>query len=297
MRSDGGPLPPEKEGLWLSGLSPIPPVILTYEELGELNVHIIHMRVIFEDGVYTDGVDLDKDQFCAKQAAASALPRTTQVNPQEYCETFTPLLENGDEVVAVLLSSRLSGCYQSACIAREMLEETGARLHLVDSLNATIGEWLLVREAVRLRDAGRSAAQIAAALEDLRRRVRFIAFIGTMKYLKMGGRGSASAAALGGMLHISPVVALVDGEVKAVGKVRGREKIFGYTMDFTRQYPVDSRYWVVFAHSQCPKTLEGYRDKCVQALGLRDWAQDELGPVIRAHAGPGCYGMAYIGIK
>lgn len=270
---------------------------LTNEELQELNVHVIRMRVIFEDGVFTDGVDLDKEQFYARQAAASALPKTTQVNPQEYCEAFAPLLEGGDEVVAVLLSSKLSGCYQSACIAKEMLEEDGERLHLVDSLNATIGEGLLVREAVRLRDAGRSAREIAAALEDLRRRVRFLAFIGTMKYLKMGGRVSASAAALGGMLHISPVVALVDGEVKAVGKVRGREKIFSYTLEFAQHYPVDSRHCVVFGHSRCLETMEGYRDKCVQALGLRDWAQDELGPVIGTHAGPGCYGVAYIGLK
>lgn len=270
---------------------------LTDGELQELRVDVIRMRVIFEDGVFTDGVDLDKDQFYAKQAAASTLPKTTQVNPQEYCEAFAPLLESGDEVVAILLSSRLSGCFQSACIAKEMLEEAGERLHLVDSLNATIGEGLLVREAARMRDAGRSAREIAAALEELRRRVRFIAFIGTMKYLKMGGRVSASAAALGGMLHISPVVALVEGEVKAVGKVRGREKIFSYTMDFAQHYPVDSRYCVVFGHSQCLETLEGYRDKCVQALGLRDWHQDELGPVIGTHAGPGCYGVAYIGLK
>lgn len=69
------------------------------------------------------------------------------------------------------------------------------------------------------------------------------------------------------MLHISPVVALVDGEVKAVGKVRGREKIFSYTLEFAQHYPVDSRHCVVFGHSRCLETMEGYRDKCVQALG------------------------------
>ena len=176
---------------------------LTNEELQELNVHVIRMRVIFEDGVFTDGVDLDKEQFYAKQAAASTLPKTTQVNPQEYCEAFAPLLENGDEVVAILLSSKLSGCYQSACIAREMLEAGGDRLHLVDSLNATIGEGLLVREAVKMRDAGAPGAEIAAALEELKHRVRFVAFIGTLKYLKMGGRISSSTAVLGTMLNIS----------------------------------------------------------------------------------------------
>ncbi|WP_308857698.1 DegV family protein [uncultured Oscillibacter sp.] len=269
---------------------------LTEQEQRELNVHMLHMRVIFEDGVYTDGVDITKEQFYEKQAQAKILPKTTQVNPQEYCDAFEPLLENGDEVVAIIMSSRLSGTFQSAQIAKNMAKG-GERLHLVDSLNVTIGEGLLVREAVRMRDAGATGAQIAAALEELKHRVRFVAFIGTLKYLKMGGRISTSTAVLGTMLGISPVVAIVDGEVKSVGQVRGKQKILSYTLDFFREYPVDSRHCVVFGHSRCLETMEGYRDKCVQALGIRDYAWDELGAVIGTHSGPGCYGVAYIGLK
>ncbi|MGI5987039.1 MAG: DegV family protein [Dysosmobacter sp.] len=269
---------------------------LTEQEQRELNVHMLHMRVIFEDGVYTDGVDITKEQFYEKQAQAKILPKTTQVNPQEYCDAFEPLLENGDEVVAIIMSSRLSGTFQSAQIAKDMAKG-GERLHLVDSLNVTIGEGLLVREAVRMRDAGATGAQIAAALEELKHRVRFVAFIGTLKYLKMGGRISTSTAVLGTMLGISPVVAIVDGEVKSVGQVRGKQKILSYTLDFFREYPVDSRHCVVFGHSRCLETMETYRDKCVQALGIRDYAWDELGAVIGTHSGPGCYGVAYIGLK
>ena len=269
---------------------------LTEQEQRELNVHMLHMRVIFEDGVYTDGVDITKEQFYEKQAQAKILPKTTQVNPQEYCDAFEPLLENGDEVVAIIMSSRLSGTFQSAQIAKDMAKG-GERLHLVDSLNVTIGEGLLVREAVRMRDAGATGAQIAAALEELKHRVRFVAFIGTLKYLKMGGRISTSTAVLGTMLGISPVVAIVDGEVKSVGQVRGKQKILSYTLDFFREYPVDSRHCVVFDHSRCLETMETYRDKCVQALGIRDYAWDELGAVIGTHSGPGCYGVAYIGLK
>ena len=154
-----------------------------------------------------------------------------------------------------------------------------------------------MREAVRMRDAGATGAQIAAALEELKHRVRFVAFIGTLKYLKMGGRISTSTAVLGTMLGISPVVAIVDGEVKSVGQVRGKQKILSYTLDFFREYPVDSRHCVVFGHSRCLETMETYRDKCVQALGIRDYAWDELGAVIGTHSGPGCYGVAYIGLK
>ena len=154
-----------------------------------------------------------------------------------------------------------------------------------------------MREAARLRDAGKTAAEIAAELEALRGRVRFIAFVGTLKYLKMGGRISASTAMMGTMLHISPVVAVVDGEVKAVGKVRGSQKILAYTLDFVREYPVDTRYPVVFGHSRCQETMEAYRDKVTEALGIRDHVGEELGAVIGTHAGPGCYGLAYIGLK
>ena len=269
---------------------------LTEQEQRELNVHMLHMRVIFEDGVYTDGVDITKEQFYEKQAQAKILPKTTQVNPQEYCDACEPLLAGGDEVVAIIMSSRLSGTFQSAQIAKDMAKG-GERLHLVDSLNVTIGEGLLVREAVRMRDAGATGAQIAAALEELKHRVRFVAFIGTLKYLKMGGRISTSTAVLGTMLGISPVVAIVDGEVKSVGQVRGKQKILSYTLDFFREYPVDSRHCVVFGHSRCLETMEVYRDKCVQALGIRDYAWDELGAVIGTHSGPGCYGVAYIGLK
>lgn len=269
---------------------------LTADELRQMNVHVIPMRVIFEDGAYTDGVDITKEQFYEKQAASKILPKTTQVNPQEYCDAFAPLLENGDEAVGILMSSKLSGTFQSALIAKGMLE-AGERLHLVDSLSVTIGEGLLVREAVRLRDAGKSAGEIAAAIEDLKGRVRFVAFVGTLKYLKMGGRISASTAALGTMLSITPVVALVEGEVKAVGKVRGRQKIMDYTLEFARAYPVDTRHGVVFGHSRCLDTMETYRSGVTQALGIRDHAWDELGAVIGTHAGPGCYGMAYIGLK
>ena len=269
---------------------------LTAQEARERNVHLIPMRVIFEDGVYQDGVDLDKETLYTKQAEAKILPKTTQLNPQEYCDVFQPLLDTGNEVVAILLSSKLSGSYQSACVAAGMVE--GAeRLHLVDSLNVTIGEGLLVREAVRLRDAGATAAEIVDHMEQLRPRVRFLAFVGTLKYLKMGGRVSASAAALGTMLGISPVVAIVDGEVRSVGKVRGKAKALDYTLDFAAAYPVDSRCPVVFGHSRCQEAMEEYARKVTAALGIHTYEWDELGAVIGTHAGPGCWGMAYVGLK
>lgn len=261
-----------------------------------LSVSVVPLRVIFEDGIYADGVDITNEAFYEKQATVKVLPKTTQVNPQEFADRFDALLSGGDEVVGIFLSSKLSGTYQSAVIARELVEG-GERVHLVDSLNVTVGLGLLVREACRLRDAGKTAAEIVARVEELKPRVRFVAFVQTLKYLKMGGRISASTAVLGGMLHISPVVAVVDGEVKPVGKVKGKQKILEYTLDFVAAYPIDTRCGVGFAHSHCSDTLAVYREQCVKAFGLTDSFSNGLGAVIGVHTGPGCYGMAYIGLK
>ena len=269
------------------------PSDLSPEDAQRLNVQVIPMRVIFEDGVYLDGVDLTPHEFYQKQASAQVLPRTTQVNPQEYCEIFQPLLENGDEVVAILMSSRLSGTFQSATIAKELLEG-GERLHLVDSLNITLAEGLLVKEAVRLREAGKSAEEIAAEVRTLVPRVKLLAFISTLKYLKMGGRISASTAVLGGMLNISPVVSVIDGEVKSIGKIRGTQKGYQSTLDYVKHYPIDKNYPVMFGHAECLATMETYRDKCVEALGIEEYDWGEVGTVIGTYSGPGCYGLAYI---
>ncbi len=172
--------------------------------------------------------------------------------------------------------------------------EGGERVHLVDSLNVTVGLGLLVRIAARMRDEGCSAAEIVAKIEELRSRVRLIAFVQTLKYLKMGGRISGSAAVLGTMLGISPVVAVVDGEVKSVGKVKGRQKILEYTLDFIRQYPIDTGYSVVFPHSCAHDMARAYQEKISRAFGLSGSSMSELGAVIGTHVGPGCYGIGYI---
>jgi len=269
---------------------------LTAEEQRALHVTIAPLRVIFEDGIYQDGVDITPAAFYDKQRTVKVLPKTTQVNPSEFCFLYEQLLADGGEVVGIFLSSKLSGTYQSAVIAREMAVG-GGRVHLVDSMNATVGLGVLVREAVRLRDEGKSAAEITEAIEALVPRVRFIAFVQTLKYLKMGGRISSSTAVIGTMLNISPIVAIVNGEIKAVGKVKGRQKILEYTLDFVGKYPIDTRYSVGFAQSCAADTVAAYREKCEKAFRLSNCFTDELGAVIGTHAGPGCYGIAYVGLK
>lgn len=263
---------------------------LDYETQQKLNVEVVPLSVIFEDGVYRDGVEISKEMFYEKQAAAKVLPKTAQVNPAEFCEVFER--DREDDIVGIFLSSKLSGTFQSACIAREMVE--GANIHLVDSLNVTVGLGLLVRIAAAMREEGRSAGEIVREIERLKRRVRMVAFVGTLKYLKMGGRIPASTAVLGTMLGICPVVSVENGKVESIGKVKGKQKVMEFTNSFVNHHLIDYRYPVVFGHAHAIDTVAVYREKCCRTFHIENSCLDELGAALGTHSGPGCYGMVYI---
>ena len=266
---------------------------INVQDRRNLNIHVIPLQVVFEDGVYSDGVDIDCTTFYEKQAQATTLPTTTLVSPAEFTNAYEPLLENGNEVVGIFLSSKLSGTLQSAQIGAS-LTNAPERMHVVDSLAVTAGLGLLVRIAVSMRDNGATAQEIVTTIEELRHQVSFISFVKTLKYLKMGGRISATTAAVGTLLGISPVIAMIDGEAKAVAKVKGHHKILEYTFAQVAKHPVNQAYPVCFAHSCCPDMVATYQEHCIQELNLTNTTLDELGAILGTHAGPGCYGMAYI---
>lgn len=181
-------------------------------------VTVLPMTVSFGGEEYRDGVDLTHQQFYEKLIEGEDLPTTSQIAPTQFEEAFRAAAEAGETVVSVVLSAKLSGTWQSACIAAG---EFPGQVFVVDSANATIGEMILVERAVELMDQGLDAAAIAARLEEEKRDIRLVALLDTLEYLKKGGRVSASVAMVGGLLAIKPVVGIRDGEVVMLGKARG----------------------------------------------------------------------------
>ena len=181
-------------------------------------VAVLSMTVTFGAEEFQDGINLTHHQFYEKLIEGEDLPTTSQISPSQFEEVFQAAVDAGETVVAVVLSAKLSGTYQSACIAAE---EFPGQVFVVDSANATIGELVLVERAVELMDQGLDAAAIAARLEEEKEEVRLVGLLDTLEYLKRGGRVSASVALVGGLLAIKPVVAVQDGEVVVLGKARG----------------------------------------------------------------------------
>ena len=181
-------------------------------------VTVLPMTITFGAEEYQDGINLTHHQFYEKLIEGDDLPTTSQISPAQFEEAFRAAVEAGEQVVAVVLSAKLSGTYQSACIAAE---EFPGKVFVVDSANATIGELVLVERAVELMDQGLEAAAIAARLEQEQEDIRLVGLLDTLEYLKTGGRVAASVAMGGGLLSIKPVVAVQEGEVVMLGKARG----------------------------------------------------------------------------
>lgn len=190
-------------------------------EAKELGVTLLPIQIRFGTEEYLDGVNLTHREFFEKLIENAQLPQTSQINEFRFEESFQELTANGDEVIAITLSSRLSGTY--ACAVKAAKKFAG-KVFVVDSLNASLGERVLIEYALRLRKENLTASEIVGELERKKTKIQVLGLLDTLKYLRKGGRISSVTAIAGEMLSIKPVVSVVKGEVKMAGKAMGSKK-------------------------------------------------------------------------
>lgn len=193
-------------------------------EAGEaetMGISMIPMQIRFGEKEYFDGVDISHREFFEKLIESDDLPQTSQINEYRFEERFEDLTKDGGEVVAVTISSKLSGTYSCAAKAAEKFK---GKVFVVDSMNACIGERILTLYALRLLKSGLGAEEIAAKLNERKGKIQVLALLDTLHYLRKGGRISAATALAGEMLSIKPVVSVTDGEVKLAGKALGSKR-------------------------------------------------------------------------
>ena len=175
-------------------------------------------------------------------------------------------------------------------------EETGKKLYMVDSRSASIGTALLIREAVKLRDAGVNVSDIAAACTEMSKYIKLTAVVGSLKYLKMGGRLSGAAAFAGTMLHITPVVSIEDGKVVVIGKTRGKKAAEKLMHDKLTKDGLSLTRDFMFGHINCSESLETFINKSLTYISdvNGNVCVSSIGCSVGTHVGPGTYGIAYV---
>ena len=191
------------------------------QECARMGVIHLPMKVIFGMQEYADAVDMTHQEFYEKLIESDTMPTTCQIPPAEFAEAYERMIEQGDTAVVVTVSGKLSGTYQSAMIAA--MEYPG-KVFVVDSRNASLGQRILIQHGLSLAEQGFGAEDIARMLEFQREKIRVMALLDTLEYLKKGGRISSAVALAGTLLSMKPVIALDDGNVVMIGKARGSKQ-------------------------------------------------------------------------
>ena len=256
-----------------------------------LGVDVLPLTVHFGKDSYRDGIDIDIPTFYQKLEAAKELPTTSQLNPAMIEDAVKPYLSVGDSVVMVTLSSALSGTYQSAMLAADLLN--AKQMYVVDSGSVTFGIGMLVEEAVILRDRGYSAHDIADTLDTVKKRLRFYASVGSLKYLVMGGRISGAAGVIGTVLGINPMISIRNGIITNVGKVRGQKAAYRWMYERLKEEPLDPDLPYCFGHSNRPDLMAEFEAYVSRFQDVSHALHCDLGAVVGTHGGPGCVGYAY----
>lgn len=257
------------------------------------DVTVLPMTITFGETQYQDGVNLSHQEFYERLIENGELPTTSQIPPFDFGTAIQKAVSEGKEVIVITLSSKLSGTYQSACIAASEFE---GHVYVIDSENVTVGERALVEYALRLKDQGMDAPSLVEKLETEKKHIHLIALLDTLEYLKKGGRVSKAAAFAGGVLSIKPVIAIENGEVVILGKARGSkqgnnflvQKIKECGIDFERPYFLG---YTGLNDSLLKKYIEDSKE--LWAEHTKSLAISTVGGTIGTHAGPGAIAVAF----
>ncbi|MCM1188444.1 MAG: DegV family protein [bacterium] len=267
---------------------------ITKQRADELELDFMPLKTIFGEEEFLDGVTITHREFYEKLIECGTIPSTSQVTPYEFEAKFREIRKAGDTAVVITLSSLLSGTYQSAILAAEPYKDT---IFLVDSMNLSLGIQNLILYAVRLREQGLDAKQIADSLEQVKKKIVVLAVFDTLEYLKQGGRISKSAAWAGTMLSIKPVISIVNGEVVILGKARGSKNGNNMLIQNIAQCGgVDFSMPYCLGYSGLDDTLlqKYIRDSAFLWEGKTDTLPvSTIGAVIGTHAGPGAIGVSF----
>lgn len=262
------------------------------ELLERYQVRMIPLTISEGDHSYKDGVDFTPDDIYELYDSQHLLPKTSAISPQEFVDFFTPLTQDGSEVVHIDISSACSATYQNACMAASELDG----VFPVDSLHLTLGQGLLVIEACRLRDAGLSAREIAEQLPAYREKIVTSFVVDTLEYLWKGGRCSGLTAFGANLLQVRPCLELREGEIKVARKYRGTmQKVYTqYIQDYLSRENIDTRMgFLVHSGRISQETLDQLRQLILELVPFSEVPIVRAGCTVTSHCGPGTIGVIF----
>lgn len=254
------------------------------------DIEVLPLLVYFGEQSYLDGVEINLHNVLNRIKEGDIFPRTSQVIPARFYECFKKYLEDGYKIVCITLSSKMSGTYQSACMAKEMLETDD--IVVIDSLNVTSGLGLLTLKACNLRDEGLNIKEIESEIIKAIPHVKSVLAFATLDNLVKNGRLSKTAGIIGNVLGIKPILSVKDGEMVVIDKTRGTKKAINYILEYIQKTGIKNDEASVLLHVENKDILDTLRVELLEKD--QEFYEFEVGCTVGVHAGEGACGIFFI---
>lgn len=264
------------------------------------NIELIPYYVSFDqNNYYKERVQLAIKDFYHKLRTDNLFPKTSLPSVDDYMNAFSPLIKEGKGIICFCLTTKFSGSYQAAVNAKNILleEYPNAQIEVINSIQATAGQGLVVMQAAKMQKAGYSLKEIVEKIEILKESARITFFVDTLEYLEKGGRIGKVSALIGGVLNFKPLIVVKNGELIPYGKIRGRKKATKKIIEMAEEIITDdlSNYEFCIAHSDCLDDAENLRKLLEKEWDIElDYPFFEIGTTIGTNTGPDVIGICFI---
>jgi DegV family protein with EDD domain len=258
----------------------------------EHDIRVVPLYVHFGEEAFREGVELSHEEFYARLKEAPELPTTSQPSAGEFHQVFKELVDAGHEIVTLTISSKLSGTWNSAMAATEMLPDAG--VSIIDTLSTAVGLHLMLDAATGAIAAGATRQEVVDQIEEIKKRICLFLVVDTLEYLAKGGRIGNAKAFMGTLLKVKPILALQDGVIEPIEQVRSKRKALTRMLELVEGHLGANGHQarIGLANALVPEEARAYGRQVQSRLGCPEPFVSDLGPVIGTHTGPGVIAIA-----
>jgi DegV family protein with EDD domain len=263
----------------------------------ELQIELVPYYIMRNNETLRDGVDIQPDEFAQYLMAARTLPTTSNPSPGDYVNGIRKLAERTRDIVAITMTSKGSGAYQSCKAAVEMVRERLPRLHVdvVDTLQVAMAHGWAVIEAARAARQGLGIKEVAEKAREIAAKTTMLQTNDTLRYLYMGGRIGKAQHLMGTLLNIKPIIGMEDGIIVPLGTARTRHKVYQKMVDIVREkVGQGGRIKIAFTHVAALDQLEILKDEFNKHFQCKEVLVSAMSPTLAVHSGPGTVGLAFL---
>lgn len=257
-----------------------------------LGIEVMPLTIIFDDAQYEDGVEITPAEMYKKIEASGKLPTSSQVTPRKFEEAFRKYVNEGYTVIYIGSSSRASGTFQSALVAKNAVGSEA--VHVFDTYLLSYASGMIAVEAARMAKEGKNPEQILQRSQSMKERMGCLFTVDTLDYLKRGGRLSATKAAIGTILNVKPLLTLEDGIVKHLKNVRGTKKALEEMLDIIISEAGESPEQIMISHGLDMELFSNFQDMAAERMDPDKIRISQIGAVIGIHTGPSVAAAFYL---